>query len=64
MWSWHLRETSREAFQQQPNKFNTLQEALTDIQTRLRQPISNFIKKSWLLENYEKQTKLTQFKIL
>lgn len=56
-----LRETSREAFQNKPEKFNTLKEALTKIQTRLRQPITNYTKKSWLLNQQRTQTKLNEF---
>jgi len=56
-----LRETSRAAFQSKPEKFNTLKEALTKIQTRLRQPITNYTKKSWLLNIQRKQTKLKEF---
>jgi len=56
-----LRETSRAAFQSKPEKFNTLKEALTKIQTRLRQPIENYTKKSWLLNQQRTQTKLNEF---
>ena len=56
-----LREISREAFKQKPRKFNTLNESLADIQTRLRQPVENYVNQSWLLKNFGKQTKLYQF---
>ncbi len=56
-----LRETSRSAFSQQPKRFNTLKEALTDIQSRLKQPIENYTNKSWLLNQQRQQTKLSQF---
>jgi len=56
-----LRETSRAAFQSKPEKFNTLKEALYDIQTRLHQPITNYTKKSWLLNQQKTQTKLSKF---
>ncbi len=56
-----LRETSREAFTKQPEKFNTLKEALESIQSRLRQPITNYTNKSWLLTNFGKQKKLFEF---
>lgn len=56
-----LRETSREAFQQKPNVFPTLKEAIADIQTRLKLHVENFTKRSWLLNNYGKQTRLSQF---
>jgi DNA repair protein NreA len=56
-----LRETSREAFTKKPEKFNTLQEALNHIQSNLRQPISNYTTKSYLLNNLGKQKKLQEF---
>jgi DNA repair protein NreA len=56
-----LRETSREAFSKPTRKFNTLKEALADIQTRIKQPISNFTKISWLLNQSRTQKKLTEF---
>tara|TARA_Y100000034_G_scaffold13254_1_gene13912 strand:- start:126 stop:1301 length:1176 start_codon:yes stop_codon:yes gene_type:complete len=56
-----LRQISREAFTKKPQKFNTLQEALNKIQSELRQPISNYTSKSYILNNLGKQRKLTQF---
>lgn len=56
-----LRQISREAFSKIPNKFSTLQEALSDIQSRLRLNINTFLSKSNLLKNYGKQKKLSQF---
>ena len=56
-----LRQISREAFSKSPEKFNTLQEALNSIQSRLKQPITNYISKSILLKNHGKQKKLSQF---
>ncbi|MDP4039934.1 MAG: hypothetical protein Q8P57_05145 [Candidatus Pacearchaeota archaeon] len=56
-----LREISREAFSKKPNTFNTLQEALDDIQTRLKQPVSNYTQKSYLLNNQSKQKKISEF---
>jgi len=55
-----LREASRAAFKN-PEKFPTLQEALQKIQSRLKIHIDNFTKRSWLLNNYKKQTRLNQF---
>ena len=56
-----LRQTSREAFSQQGKKFSTLNEALEDIQSRLRIPLSNWTNKSIILKNYGKQQKLSSF---
>ncbi len=56
-----LRETSRAAFTKQPKKFPSLAEALKDIQSRLKQPITNYTSRSELLKNFGAQTKLTRF---
>ncbi len=56
-----LRETSREAFESPYETFNTLQEAFTQIQTRLKQPIANYTERSHLLKSYGKQKKLFEF---
>jgi len=56
-----LRETSRAAFKNKPEKFNTLKEALARIQTRLQQPVTNYTKMSWLLNQQRTQTKLSKF---
>lgn len=56
-----LRQTSRDAFSKPAKKFNTLKEALQDIQSRLRIDLDTFLSKSITLQNYGKQKKLTQF---
>lgn len=56
-----LRQTSREAFSKQPEKFATLNEALARAQSRLRQPIKNYTEKSFLLKTFGKQTRLQSF---
>ncbi len=56
-----LRQTSREAFSELPEKFNSLEEAFTKIQTRLRLPIKKWLSKSIILKNYGKQRRLSQF---
>ncbi|MBS3090958.1 hypothetical protein J4217_00740 [Candidatus Pacearchaeota archaeon] len=56
-----LRQVSREAFSRQGRTFGTIKEALDDIQTRLKIPISNWTDKSFVLKNYGKQRKLTSF---
>lgn len=56
-----LRQISREAFSKQPETFNTIQEALQTAQSRLKQPISNYTSKSFLLQNHGKQKKLSQY---
>ena len=56
-----LRQTSREAFANKGKKFNTLQEAMNDIQSRLKIHVNNFTSKSIILQNYGKQKKLSHF---
>lgn len=56
-----LREASREAFKNKPILFNTLNEALQNIQTRLKQPVSNYTDKSVILKIKKSQSKLNQF---
>jgi hypothetical protein len=56
-----LRETSREAFKKQPERFNTLNEALNQIQSRLKQPVSNYTSRSAILKMKKAQTKLSNF---
>lgn len=56
-----LREASREAFRNKPKLFNTLNEALQNIQTRLKQPVSNYTDKSVILKMKKSQSKLNQF---
>ena len=56
-----LRETSREAFSQKPQRFNTIPEALNAIQSRLKLPINNFTQNSIILKNYGKQKRLSEF---
>ena len=56
-----LRQTSREAFAKKPEKFDTLVEAFSHAQKRMRLPIKLFRDKSWLLKEYGKQTRLSKF---
>ncbi len=56
-----LRETSREAFGKQPFKFQTLKDALENIQQRIKQPLLNFTEKSIILKNFGKQKRISDF---
>ncbi|MFA6022934.1 MAG: hypothetical protein WC781_02495 [Candidatus Pacearchaeota archaeon] len=56
-----LREVTRSAFQSQPEKYSTLNEALQSIQTRLQLPISQFTDKSIILKERGKQKRLNQW---
>jgi DNA repair protein NreA len=56
-----LREASRNAFKNKPKRFNTINEALNNINTRLKQPITNYTKDSTILKEFGKQKKLWDF---
>jgi len=56
-----LREASRNAFEKQPEKFQTLQEALEAVQKRLRMPTTEFTNRSVLLKNFKTQKRLNDF---
>jgi len=56
-----LRQISRDAFASQPKIFNTIKEALADIQSRLKQPVTNYTEKSFILKNYGKQRKISEY---
>jgi hypothetical protein len=54
---WEVRENVRKALEKQPKRFASLKDALSNIQTRLRNPIEEYLKKSELL----KQRKLVDY---
>jgi hypothetical protein len=56
-----LRELSRMAFSKSPEKPGTIKEAIDLMQSRFRIPIENFTKKSSLLKEYGKQTRLNKW---
>jgi len=56
-----LRELAREALSKQPEKFNTIEEALNQSQTRLKLPIEVFKEASVLLKEYKQQTRLNNW---
>lgn len=56
-----LRELSRDIFTKKPETFSTIQEALQSSQKRLKLPIQTFTNNSWLLREYGKQRRLSQF---
>ena len=53
-----LRELARDAFSKSPEKFNTIQEALSKAQSRFRIPMKEFTSHSILLKEYKMQTRL------
>lgn len=56
-----VRETAKRAFQNKPKYFDTIQEALQDIEKRIQTPIEEIEEKSWLLNNYGKQKSILEF---
>jgi DNA repair protein NreA len=56
-----LRETSREAFAKLPERFNTIEEALTQAQSRMKLPTPMFKQRSQLLKEYKRQTRLSKW---
>ena len=56
-----LREISRKAFSNLPEKFSSLKEALEKIGSRIKLPIQAFTSKSILLKNFGKQTRLEKW---
>ncbi len=54
---WEVRENVRHAFMNQPRKFGTLKEALSDINSRLLHPVEEYVKKSEIL----RQRRLSEF---
>jgi hypothetical protein len=54
---WEVRENVRHAFMNQPRKFSTLKEALSDINSRLMHPIEEYVEKSEIL----RQRRLIEF---
>ena len=54
---WQVRQNVRNAMRQEPKRFSTLEEALRDINTRLRIPIKKYMEQSKLF----KQKRLTDF---
>jgi hypothetical protein len=58
---WNVRENVREAVRNPPSRFNTLNEALGYIQTRLEIPLSTWVKNSWMLRQRLFQRRLDDF---
>ena len=58
---WQVRENVRNAMRQKPNKFETLNEALTHMGTKFQIPIKQWVEKSSLLRNALFQKRLTDY---
>ncbi len=56
-----VRETAKRTFASPPKYFDTIDEALKDMQTRIKTPINQIKQKSWVLENYGKQKSIFDF---
>ncbi|MCX6748556.1 MAG: hypothetical protein NT076_03045 [Candidatus Pacearchaeota archaeon] len=56
-----LRELSRNAFNQQPEKPESIKQAFQIMGSRLKLDVNLFRQQSWLLKNYKKQVKLSRY---
>lgn len=56
-----VRETTRRAFANPPKYFDSITEAMKNIQKRIKIPIEQIKEKSWVLKNYGKQKNLKEF---
>lgn len=56
-----VREATKRAFQNQPQTFESIQQALENISQRIKTPTETIQQKSWLLNNYGKQKTLFDF---
>jgi hypothetical protein len=60
---WQMRETIRGAFENKPEKFNSFNEALRKISTRISTPMDQILKKSKLFQKIKEQRKIKQYLI-
>ena len=58
---WQVRENVRNALRQKPHKYNTLEEALTRIDSQFQIPIKQWIQQSNLLKNTIFQRRITDY---
>jgi len=58
---WRFREICREALRREPIVFDTLEEALDEMEKRLRLPLSRWLQRSQILQWFKSQTRLTKF---
>jgi DNA repair protein NreA len=56
-----VRETARRALASTPKHFNTIEEALKEMQTRIEVSTETLKEKSWIIQNYGKQKTLNDF---
>jgi hypothetical protein len=58
---WQIRENCRNAFRQEPVKFNTLESALFELDLRTRVPIETYKKESELLKRSASRAVLEKY---
>jgi hypothetical protein len=56
-----VRETTRRAFANPPKYFDTIEDAIKDMQTRIQLPLDQVKEKSWMLNEYGKQKTIFDF---
>ena len=60
---WQMRETIRGAFKNKPEKFNSFNEALRKVSTRISTPMNKILKKSKLFQKIKEQRRIKEFLI-
>ncbi len=58
---WRFREICREALKREPVTFQTLEDALNEMDKRLRLPLSKWLERSQVMRWFRSQTRLTRF---
>ena len=58
---WQMRETVRGAFENKPEVFDSVDDALKRISTRINTPMKKILRKSKLFQKIKKQTKIKKF---
>jgi hypothetical protein len=58
---WRFREICREALKRQPVTFNTLKEAFSELEKKLKLPLARWLEKSEIMQQFKNQTRLTSF---
>ncbi len=58
---WRFREICREALKRKVVTFNTLEEALTEMEKRLKLPFARWLGKSKIIQWFKTQTRITKF---
>ncbi len=58
---WNVRENVRKTLQQEPRKFETMEQALQHVQARMDIPMSRWMRNSAVLKDYTQQTRIDDY---